>query len=65
MQKLLDEKDDHVTHLQERVTTLEQRVRNTDLDDDERHEALKAEVDVTVRIVAPYIFGQSHLNSAL
>ncbi len=45
MQKLLDEKDDHVTHLQERVTTLEQRVRNTDLDDDERHEALKAEVN--------------------
>ncbi len=44
MNKLLEEKDEHISHLQERVSTLEQRVQDVGLSEDERIKALESEV---------------------
>ncbi len=44
MNKLLEEKDEHISHLQERVFTLEQRVQDVGLSEDERIKAVETEV---------------------
>ncbi|KAL5011326.1 hypothetical protein ScPMuIL_009877 [Solemya velum] len=41
--KLLDEKDEHVNQLQDRIQTLEQRLKDTSLSGDEQTDALQAE----------------------
>ncbi|XP_064649505.1 golgin subfamily A member 1-like isoform X2 [Lineus longissimus] len=43
---LLSEKDEHITHLQERVDTLEQRLEDSGLSGDEQAHALKKERDI-------------------
>ena len=44
MNKLLEEKDEHISHLQEQVSTLEKRLKNVDLSEDDRVKALESEV---------------------
>ena len=44
MNKLLEEKDEHIGHLQEQVSTLEQRLKDVGLSEDDRVKALEAEV---------------------
>lgn len=44
MSKLVEEKDEHICHLRERVQTLEKRLEDRDLSGDERLDALEKEV---------------------
>ena len=44
MAKLVEEKDEHISHLRERVETLEQRLKHGELSVDEQVTALQKEV---------------------
>ena len=44
MNKLLEEKDEHISHLQEQVSTLEKRLNDVGLSEDDRVKALETEV---------------------
>ena len=53
MSKLLEEKQDHIDVLQERVGTLEQRLHDHSLSGDDRVTAIMAEVKSCCRYIFP------------
>ena len=58
MNKLLEEKDEHISHLQERVSTLEQRVQDVGLSEDERIKALENEVTSYEQVALLMLFAR-------
>ena len=57
MNKLLEEKDEHISHLQEQVSTLEKRLNDVGLSEDDRVKALETEVLIlTTKQVGPLNF---------
>ena len=48
MSQMLEDKDDQISRLQEKVTLTEQRLKDTGLSEDDRVKALETEVGILV-----------------